>query len=158
MGSNLVVVRTASFAVRTAAGPQKTGTASLLNVDRTGSEVVCDDTSRRARRVVWCLVGRAAAMVRQAEHFIPSSLDFYNRHNLQPDRNWTATGPQRLRSGPQLDRNACGPDRKNTRFEPIQFLPDTLVLSSVHARPQSTRSLCQTLTSSISRHYAQAAG
>ena len=83
MGSNLVVVRTASFAVRTAnvavrtaAGPQKTGTASLLNVDRTGSEVVCDDTSRRARRVVWCLVGRAAAMVWQAEHFIPSSLDF----------------------------------------------------------------------------------
>ena len=30
----------------------------------------------------------------------------------------------RTASGPQADRNACGPDRKTTRFEPIQFLPE----------------------------------
>jgi len=66
MGSNLVVVQTA-------AGPQLDRKSTEC-----GTEVVCD-TSRGARRGIWCLVGRAAAMVRQAEHFIPSSLDFYQK-------------------------------------------------------------------------------
>ena len=69
--------RTASYKP---SGQDRSQTATRPQVYECGTatEVDCDK-SRRARRVIWCLVGRAAAMVRQAKHFIPSLLDFYQQ-------------------------------------------------------------------------------
>ena len=56
-----------SETARLAVGPQLDRTATGLQVYDTecacGTEVVCD-TSRRARPVIWCLVGRALEIVR----------------------------------------------------------------------------------------------